>query len=99
MPMANHETQRFLRGVFANVRDLVLFVVELLQIHVAPAIAHVVHNFIFFNPSVIHSFVLAQFGYIAMNEPIVVRVVEDFWVSYELPGRLEAVTGGKGLIF
>jgi len=94
MPMANHATQRFLWAVFADVRDLVLFIIELLQIHIAPSAAHFVHKFIFFfNPSVIHRFVLAQFGNVAMNKAIVIGVVPDFRLTNELQRRFEAVTG------
>ncbi len=52
------------------------------------------HNFIFFfNPSVIHRFVLAQFGNIAMNETIVIGVVGDLRFSNKPPRCFEAVTG------
>ena len=94
MPVANHETQRFLRGVFADVRDLVLFVINLLHVHAVPSIAHFVHDFIIlFNPRMVRSFVLAQFGHVAMYETIVIGVVHDFRLTNELQRRLEAVPG------
>ena len=96
--MANHEQQRFLWSVSADGRDLVLCVIELLQIIVIRTIAHVVHNLIlFFNPSVIHSFVLAQLGRVAMNETIVVGIVNDFRCTNEFPRCFKAVTSGHGV--
>jgi len=99
MPMANHEAQRFLWAVFADGRDLVLFVIDRLQIHVIPATAHFVHDFIFFfNPSVIHRFLLVQLRNVTVNEPIVISVVHDFRLTNEFQRRFETVTGVRGFL-
>ena len=95
MPVANRQEERLLRRVAPNAFNAVGLVVSLPWEDQLSSIADFMHEVVFLDPSVIHFFILAQALNVAMNEAIVVRVVNDLISCDKLASGCIAIAGWR----